>query len=186
MILSDKTAPQVGFVSYLLALILQFSLFTHGQSFCKDIFIDQSWINKNKEIENLNLSGLLSDMVLIQKSAMVSAVRYGSIREMFKMVTTAKRQGMQNIFFDEISLAIALNENFMAQFLYQSSHSNYKKVPLGQDLLLVAIYFNNIKMFDFFAEQGLVLSSSQRKKVLDWSLEANRPDVHWAMTQLSR
>ncbi|MBY0384581.1 hypothetical protein K2X05_05430 [bacterium] len=173
-------------MSYVLALILNFSFHSNAQYLCKDIFIDKSWVQTKNQIEDLNSSGLLFDMVLVQNSDLTSAVRSRSISEVFRASTKAKLQRTQNIFFDEISLAIALKANFAAQFLYHSSNYNYKKVLLGQDLLLVAIYFKNTKMFDFFMHQGLHLSDANRRKVLNWALETNRPDVHWAMTQLSR
>lgn len=174
-------------MSYFLVFLLHFSFSSFSSQFsCKDIFVDQTWLSSIHQLEILNSSELLSDMVLVQNTEMTTALRQRSISQVFALTTKAKLQGTKSVFFDDISLAIALKENFIAQFLYHSSQYNYKNVQLGQDLLLVAIFFNNTKMFDFFVNQGIVLSISRQKKVLAWALEANRPDVHWAMTRRSR
>jgi phospholipid N-methyltransferase len=114
---------------------------------------DRSWNETLKQIERLNNSGVLTDIILVQSSPIMELVRANQLGDIVLLVNERKRLKQSMVFFDEINLAVALGHNNIAMFLANSSTYPYQKTPLRLDLLNTAIYFDNLEMLSFFTRK---------------------------------
>lgn len=119
---------------------------------CQNFFrVDPSWNATLNKIERLNNSGILADIILVQDSPIMQLVRSNQFDTLVQLVNEKKRMNQSMVFFDEISVAVALGHNRIAMFLTNSSTFPYNRTPLRLDLLNTAIYFDNLKMLSFFS-----------------------------------
>jgi hypothetical protein len=167
---------------YLVIGLLLLTSISRAEDSCVGLFVNKDLLRVHARIERLNRTELLRDVILIQRSSLLEAIQKNSFIRVWSLVENQRLQGLKSGYFDEINIATALGYNEIALFLYNNSSIDFRRIPLREDLLMTAIYFDNIEMLTvLMLQKNLTLSRSAKDRVLNWFPEHQKNRVRRAM-----
>lgn len=154
---------------YLVMGLLLLTSMSRAEDSCVGLFVNKELLRVHNQIEQLNHSDLLLDVILIQQSSLLEAIQKNSFIKVWSLVENHRLQGLKASYFDEINIATALGYNEIALFLYDNSSIDFRRIPLREDLLMTAIYFDNIEMLTaLMLQKSLTLPQSAKERALRW------------------
>ncbi len=167
---------------FIVVCLLVLTVVSHAENSCVGLFINQDLLRVHARIEQLNVSDLLLDVILIPRSSLVDAIQKNSFIKVWSIVDNQRFHGLRAGYFDEINLAIAFGYNDIALFLYDRSSIDFRRIPLREDLLMTAIYFDNVEVLTaLMLQKNLNLPQSAKARALKWFPPHRKNRVRRAM-----
>jgi hypothetical protein len=140
-----------------------------AENSCKGLFVDKEIVRAHAQIEQLNASDLLLDVILISRSPLLEAIQRNSFVKVWNIVENQRLNGVKSGYFDEINIATALGRNDIALYLYDQSAIDFRRIPLREDLLMTAIYFGNVEVLTaLMLQKNLTLPRTTKVRALRW------------------
>ncbi len=208
----SKTYLALFVVSFFVQSVHAQSSTTYTNMSCRNIlFLAEAFDRFKISISNMNGTGLLNDVVLVQDSPLLRAIRRSNLEDVkiaaeeriaqsasatliYEIAVViamaieleedpkiaaeeyiAKHTGTS--FFDEIAIAIALGEDAIARYLFENSSFDFRRTPMGKDLLMTAVYFGNARMLHFLESKGVVFVAPEKAKALRYATLSNSANV---------
>jgi hypothetical protein len=153
---------------------------------CRNIlFFAEAFDRFKIQIQRMNDSGLIRHIILVTDSPLLSSIRHSRIEEVKEAVAEIFSRIPSASFFDEIAVAIALGQDDIARYLFEQSTFDYRRTPLGKDLLMTAVYWGNARMLSFLDARGVTFASPERARALQYARMTRSNDIlHFLMGDL--
>lgn len=153
----------------LFAALFVSSSSTFAESSCREFFVNKNLSRVHVQIEQLNGTDLLRDVILISPSSLLYAIQANSFLKVWQIVENQRVLGIKSSYFDEINIATALGHNDIALYLFDRSATDYRAIPLREDLLMTAIYFGNVEVLtSLMLQKNLTLPKRTKERALRW------------------